>query len=292
MKNFRLTLLSLVLALTLLPSMASAETNAEPSSPKQTITSYLKAIKENNVEEIMSLVVDQRYSSQEEMQHSYENMLRYKRNQITKTKIEQELSASNGDVTYVVEMTANDGSVQSSPFTVKNVDGQWRIVVEAGKDMEKDPLYVLKKKATEKEDVKADVQLTPAPSNPNEVSIQAQLMSYNFSQRLEGTKFYSIQTFDFSQNQLMLNYRQWCDSNLGRQITTNITYAVVIEKWGGDTFWGQVQVVENNQSTANQVYISGSNNGLSGAKLRFIIPNYSGPDEGKVSFSGFGELYT
>lgn len=181
MKKFKFALLSLVLVLSLLSSMAFAETKEELTSPKQAITSYLKAVQDRNVEAIMNQVIDHRYSTQEEQKHSYENMLRYKRNQIAETKIEQELSASNGDVTYVVEMTANDGSVESSPFTVKNVDGKWRVVVDAGKNLTKDPLYTLKKTATEKEDVKADVQLTPAPSDLNVASIQSQLMNDEFS---------------------------------------------------------------------------------------------------------------
>lgn len=292
MLKFKVSLLSMVLVLALLPTMAFAQKEGEPTLPKQVITSYLKAIEDRNVDAIMGLVVDQRYFSPEEQKHSYTNMLKYKRNQITKANIEREISASNGDVTYVVEMTSNDGSIESSPFTVKKVDGQWKIVIEAGKDSNKDPLHVIKKQATEQEDVQADVQLSPAPTNGAAFSTNAQLMNYNFWQRLEGTKFYSIQTFDFSQNQLTLNYRQWCDSNLGRIITTNITYAVVIERWGSDTFWGEVQVVENNQNTGHQVTISGNNNGLNGAKLRFIIPTYSRPDEGQVSFAGFGELYS
>ncbi|XOK62494.1 hypothetical protein ACJ7K1_04980 [Paenibacillus elgii] len=294
----------LAFALLLLPtsSFAASSQSVEPSSSKEAVSEYLKAVQAQDLDKVVHLVVDKRFSNDEEEKKGYKEMLKYKRDQFKKLEILEESSVSADEVKYVVFASAKDGSEENMPITTKKVDGKWRVVITPD-DQTKDSKYKRVKEATEKEEVKADIQLSPeifqaVPKDKDKIP-QAQnlmssaLMNYSWWNRLEGTTFYSDATFDFQKNQLLLNYRQWCDSNLGRDITTNVTYTVVKQGFFNDTEWGSVQEPGDNQNNAKQKYLSGSSDGLKGAKLRFKIPVYSNQpnNPGYVSFAGHGELY-
>ncbi|MCP3776120.1 DUF4878 domain-containing protein [Paenibacillus sp. MZ04-78.2] len=152
----------LAFALFVLPvsSFAASSQSIEPSSSKEALSEYLKAVQAQDVDKVASLVIDKRFSNDEEEKKGYKEMLKYKRDQFNKLEILEESNVSADEVKYVVSVSAKDGSEENMPLTTKKVNGNWRVVITPD-DQTKDPKYKKVKEATEKEDVKADIQLSP-----------------------------------------------------------------------------------------------------------------------------------
>ncbi|MFW5434903.1 hypothetical protein [Paenibacillus apiarius] len=121
-KKLRKSFLGIVLAVSLFPtSVFASNTTIVPAhdTPNQTINSYLTALKEQNISEVIELVIDERYETSNELKESYENMAQYKRNQITDYNVLEETPLSSEEVKYVVSLSAADGSQENTPFHLK-----------------------------------------------------------------------------------------------------------------------------------------------------------------------------
>ncbi|MBN3527033.1 DUF4878 domain-containing protein [Paenibacillus apiarius] len=225
-KKLRKSFLGIVLAVSLFPtSVFASNTTIVPAhdTPNQTINSYLTALKEQNISEVIELVIDERYETSNELKESYENMAQYKRNQITDYNVLEETPLSSEEVKYVVSLSAADGSQENTPFHLKKINDDWKVIIQDG-DITEDPSYMETKPATEEETVKANIQLSQENVTGESLQIMAnQLMDYNWWNRIEGKTFYSNQSFDFSKNQLMLNFRQWWEDNGVNKVEANVT---------------------------------------------------------------------
>ncbi|AEG60268.1 hypothetical protein [Desulforamulus ruminis] len=254
-----LCLLGLLL-LSSVPAFAGTDTGKDAEG---ILTNYLNAIVNQNVDEILTLVIDERYSSDGSQKEEYTHFLEEKK--LIDYKIKKMSQESPTQINFETILTFDNGSIERVPIVLKN-DKSWKVFINE-KSLEKN--YEVIQEGNQK-----------IVTKPQEISPQATtLVSWSFTNRGGGAVFYSNNSFNISGSTATLaSVTQTHDYvNLGWPV--GITYAIVKKGILGDSMWGQ-RYLSGSISNPVSVNVSGSGS-YTGAQVRFTT------DIGNTSSMGY-----
>jgi hypothetical protein len=248
--------LALGLLLFAVPNVSNAQSFDDPS---EVVTKYLDAVKENNVDEAVKYVEDDRYVNLENQKQDYKIL--FSENKLINYEI-----ISDSTTLVNTKLTFANGGISEVPFVVSG--DKVKITLDS---LENQNYQVVK------EEVNPIKNVTPFANNHT-------YTSWNFSSRAEGSVFYGSSTFSFSgQSSVNMPLTQWLT---GTSETPVITYAIVNKHWYGDDVWGNAQV-SGTYKNWGEFKITGKSSSVSGAQMRFSTKSLTG----RATYSGYGSIY-
>ncbi|QRV09479.1 hypothetical protein JR311_00455 [Bacillus velezensis] len=256
-------LLVFALAITTVSTSVSATSANKDLTPESVLESYLQAVKEQDVEKIMSYVIDERDLTVAEYKEmmSYEKLNNY---EVVKSK-----ALSDDTYYYVVNSSYEGGLVKDVPLEVKKVGTEWKVNINT-ETLNSDDNKTLQQGS----DQYYENAFSKLKNQDQVVKPMDVLMWWDFEKRQGGKTFYSNTKFSVpgKHKYVILGI----DSQLStKPNNTGIKYAVVRKGIMGDTVWGTKYVKGHFTGENKRIKLYGNSMTFKGANLRFL-PNYPG----------------
>ncbi|MCM3189479.1 DUF4878 domain-containing protein [Bacillus subtilis] len=267
-KLFSSLIVLLVFSVVVTSATTSVSAVSANNTPESTLEEYLTSVKNENVDQMMDLVIDERDISKEE----YKDMLETEK--LTDYEIIKAKQINENKHYYVVKASYNSGLVTEVPLEVKKVNSDWKVNIN-DETLNSDDNKTLDQGDQEYYNKIYSLKQEKAKATPQDV-----LIWWNFDSRVGGKTFYSKRSFSVPNTKsLKLGiYTQLSTS----PNTTSITYAVVRKNALGDNVWGSRKV--NGHIYGDKFYtVSGKSKTFKGAQLRFT-------PHGSATYSGNGGL--
>ncbi|MDQ0659214.1 hypothetical protein [Paenibacillus sp. W2I17] len=284
MKRASLSILLCILVMltTVHNASASSDLNIH-SDPKFYLEDYLNAVKDKNLDRMMDLTHDYRFSNLDDKKDLYQRSLSSDREGITDYEITDSEQIKNEATKFSVRIYFENGAISEAPFVVDNIEGEMRVVIESPHTINDDILEI--QKAPDNDELESSVV---PQNNTDTITIQATRCTWNFSGRVDGRSFDSICSFDINttDSEVVINYRQWNDNGLG--IDNTVRYEIRNNTWLGSEQWGYTDAWGQNKDKGKQLTIHGKTTKVEDAYMRFTVNEV---DDKVVTYAGFGELY-
>lgn len=252
MKRLLSSIAFCMLILINLPNTVDASSNV--TTEKEILINYLEAVKNQELDTVLALVNDTRFSTLEELKQEYKYLLS------TDKLITYNINEGKNNSEFIVEVNFENGEISQIPFKV--LDNKVNISFES---LENNDYKVIQEGIEEN------------------ISPRHTYCDWNFSQRRHDSSFYSNCKFNISGTSSLTLYLTQ-ETNYASN-TPAITYAIVDQGIFGDDVWGSVYV-KGKFTDFTEKKISGKNDNFKNAQIRFgahSLPIYD-------YYSGFGSI--
>ncbi|KUF26846.1 hypothetical protein [Bacillus sp. G1(2015b)] len=256
-------MLVFALAITTVSTSISATSANKGVTPQSVLESYLQAVKEQNVDKIMSYVIDERDLTVAD----YKEMMSYEK--LNNYEIVKSETLSDGTHYYVVNSSYEGGLVKDVPLEVKKVGTEWKVNINTDTLSSDDNKTLQQGSDQYYENVFSIIENQDPVMKTMDV-----LMWWDFSKRQGGKTFYSNSKFSVP------GIHKYVILGIDTQLSTKpnntgINYAVVRKGVLGDTVWGTKYVKGHFMGENKRIKLNGNTMTFKGANLRFI-PNAPG----------------
>lgn len=246
-----LAILYLCVGLFLLPMSAAVNASTVVNIDAEiTLVNYLKAAINQNVDELLTYVNDDRYYSDEFQKAEYTNFLETKK--IIDYEITDVTKVSLTQVDFQTILTFENGGVEKVPFSLE-FDKVWKVIIDTNS---LDENYEV-------------VKVGDNSSSSMNITSSEPLAKWDFWDRTSGYQFYSIATFGITGTSATLLLKQ-DGYNPRVNDSVKIDYAIVKKEWYGDDEWGSLSV-DGTVSSLKSFYMSGDGTTKTGAQVRFTV---------------------
>ncbi len=204
----------------------------ELSGPILTLEKYLEAVKEENIDEVIKNVKDERYVNEEPNLQKNEYTYKINKQKLDTFKILDSEKVNDRNHLINTELSFDNGEIVQVPFTLLENDGVWKVYISDGSLQDKDAYKVI-------EEGEPIISIRPF-----EVGV-----TWSFSGRSSGSTFYSTNSFDIMGTAATL-YGDQTHSYVNEGRPVQVTYQVVEKKWfGDDTVWGGTTITGSGSFT-------------------------------------------
>ncbi|MDU7472318.1 MAG: DUF4878 domain-containing protein [Paenibacillus macerans] len=254
---------SLAVTIALVSSYSTTSTFADSSknepNPEQVVTSYIKAIEDKNVDAVINLVKDTRYSSLQDLKQEYENMISDNVFIDIKAGNVKTVNESNAEVQLVAQR--NDG-LNETDITLPLIkeDGNWKILITG--------------QETSRENVVKFSEFKPFTSSeirPFSGSIAYYEFSHTKRQSGIGYHYTSYSTSSFDMNGRSVTINGW-QENLGTTSDVSVKYSIVKKNLFGDDVKGDTTLTKRYPKDGTwysaQISVDLGDSGISGVYLK------------------------
>lgn len=264
MMRFFKSIFALALSVTLVSGYSASVTLADSPQDKdisanEVVSKYIKAINEKKIESITDLVIDTRYSSQEDLQRDYKGMV----NDNVYTEIEVKDISTIDDSNAIVHLVAerNDGlkATDIDLPLVKN-NGDWKILITGQETSREDRVNFSEFKAQSTSEIK-----------PFSVSIA--YYEFSHTKRLSGIGYHytAYSTSSFDMNGRSVNINGW-QENPGTSSDVDVKYSIVKKNLFGDDVKGATSLSGRYPKYGawynTSITVDSSDSGISGVYLK------------------------
>lgn len=246
-------------------SSAHAAESVE-SNPTSTLTTYLQAIEEKNVDEMINFVQDDRYGEENLTLQKNEYTKKINRQSLTDYKIIDSQVIDENHQQINAELTFDNGEIVQVPFSLENNNDTWKVHISYDSLEEEDGYEVIKE----------------GKQIPSSSTLATTKVSWDFSGRAGGSTFYSTNSFNISGTSATISGTQ-THGYVSNGWPVSITYQVVKKHWYGDTVWGGVTV---NGSGSFSKSISGTGN-MNDVNIKFKTAQ---GNTSSMAYKGNGKL--
>ncbi len=247
----------IVATLAMVISFGFSSHAASSSSPKDTLENALQKVVERDIDSYVNYVIDDSFNTLEQQKIEYAK--EFSKNPLDKFNILKSNAITKNKSKVTVKFFFENGEITETQLLMKKVNNEWKLLIKDLKPKENKTIKKGKKDLNPKE-------------NGGEFSTQGvSICNWYFSDRLDGSTFYSNSTFTPPSSALIIGISHQVVSSGPPSVSSpRIQYAVVNKNWYGDTVYGTRTVYGDSvYNSRYSISIDSSAVGDSGLQVRF-----------------------